>query len=187
MSLTASNSTIVAKADGLRIGRSNISRTAESKDAVGHKSLAPLLARDSLPIPRGQTIFSHTCIFALLAFTAALTVAQSDEARPHPEIRKAIVERFPYNSQAKALSVARSNQDPTTVTTVDPEIVILPPFEVRSRLLDRNLTAAIENWRPPSPQNHSRFGTGIHEKDIGKVRAGVVTVLYIPILVGFSW
>jgi len=37
------------------------------------------------------------------------------------------------------------------------------------------------------PQNHSKFGTGVHEKDIGKVRISAVTVLYVPIFVKLSW
>jgi hypothetical protein len=38
----------------------------------------------------------------------------------------------------------------------------------------------------PEKKRH-RWGTGVHEKDFGKVRAYSVTILYIPILVGLSW
>jgi hypothetical protein len=69
----------------------------------------------------------------------------------------------------------------------DPDTVYLPKFEVEDRPLPRGLAEAIEKSRFAGPQNKSRLGTGIHEKDFGKVRGPVVTVFYIPIFAGLSW
>ena len=41
--------------------------------------------------------------------------------------------------------------------------------------------------RPDGPQNSSKFGTGIHERDFGKVRVSVVTILFIPVFISASW
>ena len=47
--------------------------------------------------------------------------------------------------------------------------------------------ADIARWHSQAPQNHTRLGTGIRQKDFGKVRVTVPTLLYIPIGIGVSW
>ena len=102
-------------------------------------------------------------------------------------VRGALRASFPYDPDARRKVSEASGDDPSAQATLDPAVVILPKVEVSSRVLDRRLPEAIANRRPPGPQNHSRFGTGIHEKDFGKVRASVVTILYVPVLIGISW
>jgi hypothetical protein len=42
--------------------------------------------------------------------------------------------------------------------------------------------------RPPAgPQNTTKFGTGMRQRDFGKVRVSTVTIFYIPIFIGASW
>ena len=102
-------------------------------------------------------------------------------------LRSALHASFPYDPGARAKSPEASAADQAPQGALDPEIVLMPKVEVTSRVLDRGLTAAIANWRPTGPQNHSKFGTGIHQKDFGKVRASVITILYIPVGFGLSW
>jgi hypothetical protein len=71
--------------------------------------------------------------------------------------------------------------------TAGSEVVMLPKLTVNERPLPRDLGQDIARWRSKAPQNHSRFGTGIHEKDFGKVRASVSTIFYIPVSFGIRW
>ncbi len=112
---------------------------------------------------------------------------ESDEAKSRSILRSALHESFPYDPSARTKRPEQSSVDQAAQGTDDSEIVVLPDVEVTSRVLDRGLTAAIANQKPTGPQNHSKFGTGIHEKDFGKVRASVITILYIPVGFGLSW
>jgi hypothetical protein len=60
-------------------------------------------------------------------------------------------------------------------------------FEVTDRIINWDLTKDIMKTRPLRAKTVSKWGTGVHEKDFGKIRAFSVTVLYIPIMVGASW
>ncbi len=87
----------------------------------------------------------------------------------------------------RAKSPESFTADQASQGALDPEVVLMPKVEVTSRRFDRDLPAAIANWRPTGPQNHTKFGTGIRQKDFGKVRASVMTIFYIPVGVGLSW
>jgi hypothetical protein len=52
----------------------------------------------------------------------------------------------------------------------------------------RELEKSMKSPRPPKgPQNTRRLGTGIRQRDFGKVRLSTVTVFYLPIFIGASW
>lgn len=69
----------------------------------------------------------------------------------------------------------------------DPELVVLPSFEVRSRPLARGLEEAIAKSRPVEPRKPRKLGTGVITKDFGQVRVGVMTVFWVPFQVGLTW
>jgi hypothetical protein len=103
-------------------------------------------------------------------------------------IRDAIRETFPYDPAApKESTGAVSEGEPSPQASSDPNTIVLDKYNVRSRAFERDLPIAIQRWRPSGPQNKTKFGTGIRQKDFGKVRASMVTILYIPVLIGFSW
>jgi hypothetical protein len=103
-------------------------------------------------------------------------------------IRDAIRETFPYDPAApKENTGSALAGEPSPQANSDPNIIVLDNYNVRSRAFERDLPLAIQRWRPSGPQNKTKFGTGIRQKDFGKVRASMVTILYIPVLVGFSW
>jgi hypothetical protein len=129
------------------------------------------------------TIFKIS-LLALFALTAVIIRA---ETGTHPEIRRAIRESFQYSPVAQTSTEEPPAPILAPEVKIDSDIIVLPKYEVRSRPLPRGLTEAIAKSRSFEPQNHSKFGTGIHEKDFGKVRFSAVTVLYIPVLVGLSW
>jgi hypothetical protein len=128
------------------------------------------------------------CALTLFAFVAPVARGEHAEPKLHPEIRQALAQNFPYQPEIRAKTQEQSASEVLQPQgELDPEVVVLPKFEVRSRALDRDLPAAIANYKSTAPQNHSKLGTGIHEKDFGKVRLSCVTVLYIPIQVGIGW
>lgn len=124
--------------------------------------------------------------FQLAVLALGASVAQG-ETGPHPEIRQAILADFQYLLVVPEKGVDLIVPSLTRPLESDSELMVLPKFEVRSPRLPEGLAEAITRSRPDGPQNDSKLGTGIHEKDFGKVRAFVATVLYIPISIGFSW
>jgi hypothetical protein len=109
------------------------------------------------------------------------------ESGGHLEMRRAIFEGFRYNPEIRAQYLEQAVPDQEPSVNNDPDIIYLAKFEVRDRPLPRGLGDAILKARQTEPKNHSRFGTGIHEKDFGKVRASAVTLFYVPVFVGLSW
>lgn len=123
--------------------------------------------------------------------TSSLTWEESERAhraRVRLEMREAVLQTFPYDPSLRKESVdPEAGPEAPTKAQSDPDLVVLDTYEVRSRAFDRGLPEAIRRYHPPGPQNRTKFGTGIRQKDFGKVRASMVTILYIPVLVGFSW
>src|SRR4051812_45566787 len=118
-----------------------------------------------------------------------LTAMEPGPAKASSRVRRALLERFPYDPAARPK--AAKEISPILVRAQpapgDAEVVVMSQIEVTERVRERDLTAAIASWRDPGPRNDSRFGTGVHQKDLGKVRASVVTILYVPVFFGLSW
>lgn len=68
----------------------------------------------------------------------------------------------------------------------DSSVVVMDELKV-TPLGDRDLAVDIKKTRPLNGASQVKYGTGIHEKNFGKIRASAVTILYVPVLVGFSW
>lgn len=125
--------------------------------------------------------------FAALAMLATGTICAA-EREPGAYTRQALRDHFRYQSQPGTNAPGPTPAEVTVSSPADaPEAVALPTFEVEARALDRGLVTAMANARSPEPQKRGKFGTGVQEKDFGKVRAFTVTVLYIPIFVGVRW
>lgn len=130
----------------------------------------------------------------MTAFKASLLIlfsyapaAFGAETVTHSKLSQAIRDSFQYSPVAQTSTEQQPAPDSLPEVKNDAEIIVLPKYEVKSRPLPRGLTQAIAKARPLGPQNHSKLGTGIHEKDFGKVRVSAATVLYVPIFVGLSW
>jgi len=122
-----------------------------------------------------------------LAAFAISTVAVRGNIDTHPEVRRAVIESYRFDPTSLATSPAKPLPELKQPMESDPEIVVLPIFETTSRRVPRGLDEAIAKSRSLGPTNESKFGTGVHEKDFGKVRAFAYTILYIPICFGLSW
>jgi hypothetical protein len=101
----------------------------------------------------------------------------------------ALRESFRYDPTLHTQGPTSESSDSDTAMgdSADSAVVTLPKITVNERPLPRDLGADIARWRSQAPQNHSRFGTGVHEKDFGKVRVSVMTLFYIPIGAGVRW
>lgn len=124
---------------------------------------------------------TYVCVFAFAVASA------HGQPASYSEVRRAIFDDFRYDPEVREGYEEQAVADPQSSIVNDPDTVYLPKFEVEDRPLPRGLAEAIEKSRFAGPQNKSRLGTGIHEKDFGKVRGSVVTVFYIPIFAGLSW
>lgn len=126
-------------------------------------------------------------IVGLTGLFVAGAIVSEARAEMGARTRQALREYYRYNDTASAANGAETSvTDEVTVTVGDPETVALPPFEVEALTVPRGLDQAIAR-APTLPKKPGKFGTGVIQKDFGKVRMQAVTVLYLPIFVGFSW
>jgi hypothetical protein len=123
---------------------------------------------------------------ACLGFWFAVAAAEG-EIGARSEMRRAVVESFRYNPEMRQEIEELTASNLEVPVPTDSDVVILEKFEVNERPVPRGLADAIAKARPLGPQNHSRFGTGIHQKDFGKVRFSAVTILYVPVFLQLSW
>lgn len=125
--------------------------------------------------------------FALLAvLPIAAAGARGEGEVITPRLGGTLASAFPYDPEVRTRVLAEA-PDPTVQGELSPEVVMLPEFEVNSTAIDLDLARAIENSRPVRESGPRKLGTGVVQKDFGKTRIGAVTVLYIPIFIGFSW
>lgn len=104
-------------------------------------------------------------------------------------MRDVTLSRFSFDEHTPEKKISYS---PVSTAAVDPglphDAVLMSPMTIRDNRLNYNqLGVDIRKTRPTKATSVTKFGTGVREKDFGKVRAFAVTVLYVPILVGFSW
>lgn len=114
--------------------------------------------------------------------------AEPDKPRKHPEVRRAILARFTYTGQPKVLTPQEIRAERQEEEQAAADVVKMDPVIVRadSPQFDRDLASRVKgskyDW-----QHHTTLGTGVHVKNFRKTQAFVVTVLYVPIMIGFSW
>lgn len=127
----------------------------------------------------------------VVALAGMAVMTHAAETRVRAQLTKAILDRHPYQPAEPAKSTEPPSADQSAPRPAAPlgglDIVVLPKYEVRSASVTRGLTEEMVRSRPPGPINQHTFGTGVYQKDFGKVRVGVVTILFIPIQIGMSW
>jgi hypothetical protein len=125
-----------------------------------------------------------------VAFIPAAVWSQTeDEADRAFRSKRAVLSGFSF-VEASAPAATDQGGPPTGKASAealaDPDVIQMKEMRV-SPLVDRDLAADIKKTRPLKAQSHAKFGTGVYEKDFGKVRAAAVTILYVPVVVGISW
>jgi len=125
-------------------------------------------------------------LVAIFIFAAA-TRGQSEGSVSRQEIRFAMLDGFHF--EAKEISLADRNSPilKATENVAEPDAVVLEKMVVKGRRRYKDLSTDVGRASPLRAQSQSGFGTGIHEKDFGKIRAYSLTILYVPIQAGISW
>lgn len=113
--------------------------------------------------------------------------SKAENTAARTSLQRALRESFHYDPGARPKSIDQSSEEQKQESEPDPDLLYLPKLEVKGPRVDRGFAEAIATARPTGPQNISKWGTGIHQKDFGKLRLSVVTVLFIPINAGISW
>lgn len=127
----------------------------------------------------------------LMCFLSALFVAGAvlGDDSPTPKgtrMRHQALAGFSFDEQAKPEATQElAREEPTEFR--DPNVVPMEAVQITTSALDRDLAADVKKTRSPHAESHRKLGTGVVEKDFGKVRMAAVTIFYVPILVGFSW
>ena len=129
----------------------------------------------------------RSALVALATFACAedQVASESPRERVRESMKATMLREYRYAPEAatdRETTVVRyASED-----HADP--IVLETMSVVERSNHRQLSAAINSPRAPKdPQNVSKFGTGIHQRDFGKVRVSAVTIFFIPVLVGASW
>jgi hypothetical protein len=69
------------------------------------------------------------------------------------------------------------------------DVIVMPKFTVLSSKINmRNLEGDILKHQARAKAQKPKWGCGpIYQKDFGKIRFGVFSIFYVPVLIGFSW
>ena len=103
-------------------------------------------------------------------------------------MRRAILAGFTYTGQPRVPTPEEIRAERQKEKEASADVVKMDPVIVRadSPQFDRDLESRIRNSKYQW-QHHTTLGTGVHVKNFRKTQAFVVTVLYVPIMLGFSW
>jgi hypothetical protein len=176
---------------GLRPTWNYVVRKNQEMNFAWGPVVAPRLPMTSMQL--GSMLLSLALVAPrLLGSDSAATAAnpQTSEATAPSFVRQAIRESFRYDPGTYVRPTTPEHLSPALrapQAASDPAVVLMPKFEVRSRPIDYGLPEAIARYKDPRPQINRKFGTGIYQKDFGKVRMTTSTIFYIPFFVGFSW
>jgi len=128
------------------------------------------------------------CVVVVVLFAISRVSAEPDQPRKHPEVRRAILAGFTYTGQPRVQTPEEIRAERQKEKEASADVVKMDPVIVRadSPQFDRDLESRIRNSKYQW-QHHTTLGTGVHVKNFRKTQAFVVTVLYVPIMLGFSW
>ncbi len=131
-------------------------------------------------------ILRIVALLFLLYVSATWVKAGDKPTTLHPELRAAALVSFTFKPDATEKTAATAVPD-KPLPTEDSEILELEKVEVTDTYLNPGLESAVKQTAEAQPDTQRKLGTGVFGKNLGKVRMKAITVLYIPVLVGFSW
>ncbi len=121
-------------------------------------------------------------------FCISKICAEEKPSKGLSETRKAILASFKYDEAPQHPELPDLKPQVAELSlTHDTEVIVLETFVVNDRYWNRKLYRDIEKSLEGMESTKRKLGTGISRKDIGKMRVEAVTILYVPIQVGFSW
>lgn len=127
--------------------------------------------------------FRQVSLVLVLSLLVSSLFGQDKPFTSHPELHRAALAGFTYSGTSEAVA-AKTDEDPSQD---DPNIVRLRKMEITASKVDATLDMAIKKYAGSKPESQRALGTGVIERDFGKVRMDTITVLYIPLQIGFSW
>lgn len=113
----------------------------------------------------------------------------AEDAAPRSRASRALLESFPYRPSPPPTVPKEQIPIPESTETNDSDVIVLPQLDVHSLSprTERSLDRAVERSQMFAPVDTTRVGTGVRERDFGKVRATARTILYVPVALKFSW
>jgi hypothetical protein len=125
---------------------------------------------------------------AVLATTLAPCCRADDTPEPTSEWRSALrseVNFVPAAAPAKDAPAAAA-ASPVYTAPADPNVVRMAPYVLSdSRMNLPSVESAIETPAPgPKPV---KWGTGVHATEFKHVTLFYYSILYVPVIAGFSW
>lgn len=124
----------------------------------------------------------------VVALALAAVASRAEETSARVRLRETLVKDFPFRAPTKpaATQAAPTEAD---AASADPEVVVLPQLDVHGvhPRIERAEARAIERSVTLAPADTVTLGTGLRERDIGKVRIGTTRILYVPVHLKISW
>jgi hypothetical protein len=139
-------------------------------------------------------------LMCALAASVPLSATENDtlaKASPHQSVRQAIHADFKYLPKpavdvprVQIWSTGTKQAAPSAPSLVlDPNVVTMAPFEVTEpdNLKDLPKILRKQQADAKTAATMKKLGIGVHTLSLRGVTPYVVTVLYIPIEIGFGW
>jgi hypothetical protein len=153
-----------------------------------------MLAASSSDAPMRLTAASIIVVFLLPILAEGQDAASPQTEKPSNEIRGEMLSEYrftPSGSKPAAIPTALQSDVPPLPVSQDTngDVVKMDPFEVRDSASSSAAYLPLEraaSVKAPSTVA-SKLGIGEHDFKVGKVHAFVITILYVPIVAGFSW
>ena len=122
----------------------------------------------------------------------AIAVRQEPVGAPtirHTDWRKELHTEFKFAPANPAAPGDAAVPAPlVTETETNPEVVVLPKYEIKDRAPDYRELAQAN--RAPDKREESikqKLGIGVHEHKFRHFSVGYATIFFIPVAFGFSW
>ena len=126
--------------------------------------------------------------FCLSALTLTTSLnAEIPEKIPLSRIRRAILAEHTFTEPPKPLVIRESPATSDPKGQADYDTLTMETVTVEGTRVHRDLHADVLKAGALKASSTSRLGTGTRQKDLGKVRASVTTLFYIPVNAGISW
>lgn len=137
---------------------------------------------------RAHTPELNVWVFCCAVYSlSALSTRADDEHVSRPELKRGALDGFSFEAPAPPAQQNPPSASGASVPAGDSDVVAMDPLRVTTTFWDKDLAADIRKTRPLKAKSEAKLGTGVYQKDFGKVRASAVTILYVPVMVGFSW
>lgn len=118
--------------------------------------------------------------------TTTAVCGQDTAKETRSKIRRMILAEHPFVDRSESAVPQEPLTKAVAETASDPNTIVMEKVTVEGSPFYRRLHADIKNASQLKAQSAPRLGTGMYQRDFGKIRASALTIFYVPVLVDIS-